>query len=701
MHQHFQHLRRDAGFLLLTTGALMAMFTLLRGLLAWRNGPLAATLPVGDLAAAFAIGLRFDLMVSCYILLPLALVLFHPRGLGSRRVARLWLAIGGGVAVFLGVLELDFYREFHTRLNSLVFQYLKEDPATVTRMIWAGFPVVPYLILVGVLWWLLLRAVRAADRATANPLAAIRPGPTQLAWRAVVSLAVVLTVVAGARGSVSAGPPLRWGDAVHSEHSFANHLALNGTFTLIKAASAASHSQQSRWWKRRVDGGAALSVTRALVLQPGDRLELPDRQPIQRHHQPRHGYPSGQVRNIVLIIMESFAGAYVGALGDEHGITPAFDQLADEGLLFTRFFANGTHTHQGMFASVACFPNLPGHEYLMQQPEGLHRFSGLPTLFKAAADNNVYVYNGDFRWDNQAGFFRNQGMDRFIGRDQIEQPKHLDAVWGVSDEDVFRQSVAELDALANKGQFSAIIQTLSNHTPFSLPDPLPVARVTDAGPNSEHLTAMRYSDWALGEFFRAVRNRPWYRDTLFVVVGDHGFATDRLVSAVDLNRFHVPLLLIGPGIREHFGARNNVVGSQVDIVPTAMSLLGEPCSHQCWGRNLLSLDKDDAGFAVVKPSGSDQTAAIIQGADIVTLSPDRGAEKGLLSFSPHLAWHKDENPALTSTLETRLTSYIRAALDALAEDRTGLADPTTVSGAPHSGSSEGSSSLTRGLSSLK
>jgi len=675
MHPHFQHLRRDAGFLLLATTALMAMFTLLRGLLAWRNGQLAANLPVEDLAAAFAIGLRFDLMVSCYLLAPLALFLFHPRGLGNRRIARLWLAAGGGAAVFLGVVELDFYREVHTRLNSLVFQYLKEDPATVTRMIWAGFPVVPYLLLSAGLWWLLLLALRRGDRATANHAGAVRPGPAQLAGRTLASLAIVLAVIAGARGSISAGPPLRWGDAVHSEHVFANHLALNGTFTLIKAASAASHSRQSHWWTRRVDGDSALATTRAMVLQPGDRLELPDRQPIQRHHQPGHGYPGGEVRNIVLIIMESFAGAYVGALGDDHGVTPAFDRLAEEGLLFTRFFANGTHTHQGMFASVACFPNLPGHEYLMQQPEGLHQFSGLPTLFGAASDNNAYLYNGDFRWDNQAGFFRNQGMDRFIGRDQIDNPKHVDSVWGVSDEDVFNQAAAELDSLAARGAFHAIIQTLSNHTPFSLPDPLPVDRVTDAGDASDHLTAMRYSDWALGEFFSHIRDKPWYRDTLFVVVGDHGFASEKMISAVDLNRFHVPLLLIAPGLRDRFGPRNPVIGSQVDIVPTALSLLGRPFRHQCWGRDLLSLAPGDPGFAVVKPSGSDQTAAIIAGEHILTLSPEGGAEMGRISFSPDLRWRGDEDPSLASSLERRLTSYIRAALDALANDRTAVIDP--------------------------
>jgi hypothetical protein len=84
------------------------------------------------------------------------------------------------------------------------------------------------------------------------------------------------------------------------------------------------------------------------------------------------------IKNVVVILMESFAGHSVGALGSPGNITPYFDKLAKEGLLFDRFFSNGTHTHQGMFATMACFPNLPGFEYLMQTPEGGHKLSGLP-----------------------------------------------------------------------------------------------------------------------------------------------------------------------------------------------------------------------------------------------------------------------------------------------------------------------------------
>ncbi|MGV2837497.1 sulfatase-like hydrolase/transferase, partial [Pseudomonas shirazensis] len=86
----------------------------------------------------------------------------------------------------------------------------------------------------------------------------------------------------------------------------------------------------------------------------------------------------------------------------------------------------------GMFATMACFPNLPGFEYLMQTPEGGHKLSGLPALLSARDYDDVYVYNGDFAWDNQSGFFGNQGMTTFIGRNDFVNPVFSDPTWGVS-----------------------------------------------------------------------------------------------------------------------------------------------------------------------------------------------------------------------------------------------------------------------------
>ena len=664
----FRPLLADTSFIILSAFLLLFLQALLRALLLVRNPELAAGTSNADLTWAFVVGIRFDLIITSYMVLPLVLSLLLPSGLGKRRLARLWLLVTGGMVLFLGVSEPEFYHEFHTRLNSLAIQYLKEDPATVSSMIWHGFPVVRYLLLWALLLGLLAWGLSLADRWTR------KFGQTYPAWwlRLPVFLLCAFLVALGARGTLRHGAPLRWGDAFHSQNLFANHLALNGTWSLAKAAMGNKKKDAGKTWLKAMAADQALNRTRKLLLAPGDTLELPEEYPVLRSHAPAKTL-SPRPKNLVFIIMESFSGQFTGALGNDHGITPHFDELAREGLLFDRVFSNGTHTHQGMFATVACFPNLPGFEYLMQEPEGQHQFSGLPALLKPLGFQDVYVYNGAFNWDNQKGFFRNQGMTRFIGRNQVENPVFTDPTWGVSDQDMFDQALREFSRLDADKPFFAVLQTLSNHTPYALPHPLPVTPVKGFGGLDEHLTAMRYADWALGRFFDEAKKQPWYKDTLFVLVGDHGFGVKKQLGEIDLLRFHVPMLLLAPGIQETFGKRIHTAATQQDIVPTAVSqLLGRPFTHQCWGRDLLSLPDDDPGFGIIKPSGSDHTVAHFRGNHIVIKPPHGKAVFGRYQLYPEPSFTPDEQPPEKERMLKDLKAYVSTAMRALVENRTGL-----------------------------
>lgn len=669
-----QHL----AFTALSLLTLLAMFALLRLALLAYNFELAADTPAAVLAEAFFNGLRFDLRVAIILCLPLLLALASHRAMAARAPLRLWLTASGGVALFLGLVELDFFREFHQRLNGLVFQYLAEDPATVLSMLWHGFPVARYLIAWALGTWLLSRALHGADRLTRHhgdraPGRPAAPSPQPLRHhltRAAVLLLSLVVATAGARGTLRQGPPLRWGDAYTTDSIFANQLGLNGVLTLFAAATERYSDRRAAIWKATLPTDTAQHLTRQMLLTSADTLVDRDTAAARRDYTPA---PSGvlPVRNVVVILMESFAGRYVGALGGVPGITPHFDRLAEQGLLFSRYFSNGTHTHQGMFASMACFPNLPGFEYLMQMPEGSHRFSGLPQLLGTRGFNDLYVYNGDFAWDNQSGFFGNQGMTRFIGRNDYVAPVFSDPTWGVSDQDMFTRATAELAQLDPTRPFYALLQTLSNHTPYALPDNLPVEPVTGHGALDQHLTAMRYSDWALGQFFEQIRTARYYNDTLFVIVGDHGFGSPTQLTEMDLFRFHVPLLMIAPGLRERFGSRREVVGTQTDIVPTVMGRLGGGVRHQCWGRDLLNLPPDDHGFGVIKPSGGNQTVALLDGQRI--LVQPRGMEASLYNYhlGPNPTSERLHDPDTQHALQQKLNAFIQTATRSLMDNTAG------------------------------
>lgn len=656
--------------------ALLLMYSLLRGALLIYNRELMGDTPASTFVEAFYNGMRFDLRVVVYACIPLLLALFSVRAMAARRALRGWLTSFASLTLFLALTELDFYREFHQRLNSLVFQYFQEDPQTVLSMLWNGFPVGRYLLAWAIATWVLAKAFKGLDLLTrpAQPSLQLSTAPHSLPWQwrwLALLLCLVISVVA-ARGHLRQGPPLRWGDAYTTDSMFANQLGLNGTLTLYTAAANTFGTHRDNAWKATLKDEDALKAVREMLLTPHDKLVDADSAAIRRNFTPP-AEGTLPIKNVVVILMESFAGHFVGALGSPLNITPNFDKLAKEGLLFKRFFSNGTHTHQGMFATMACFPNLPGFEYLMRTPEGGHKFSGLPQLLSPRGFDNLYVYNGNFQWDNQSGFFSNQGMTNFIGREDFVNPVFMDPTWGVSDQDMFDRGALELEQNYGSKPFYALLQTLSNHTPYALPTDLPVERVSGQGSTDEHLTAMRYSDWALGQFFEKARKAPYFKETLFVIVGDHGFGADEQLTEMDLHRFNVPLLLIAPGIQEKFGSSSEVVGTQIDVVPTIMGRLGGEVRHQCWGRDLLNLPEGDGGIGVIKPSGGDQTVAIVS-PERILIQP-KGFDARLYDYqlgAKASATRVDLQQA--PELKHKLESFLQTATKSLLDNSAGVVD---------------------------
>ncbi len=651
-------------WLIAILGLLFLQF-LLRLTLLLSNVSLVHDASLRSLVQSFAMGMRFDLRMATYAVLPMVLLPVIRAG-WFLKFCRLWLLTFALGYTFLGLVEVEFYAEFQQRLNSLVFQYLQEDPITVLSMLWHGLPIVKYLVGFMLLAIVCVIAVGRVFRGLTLPQK--RPGRAMITG---VTLAFIMlaTSVLAVRGTLRTGPPLRWGDAFVTDNMFLNQLALNGSFTLAKAWINRRDGESDAGWLS-LNPALAQTTTRELLFSSDDVSTSSEQRPIGRISGDKRAIPATP-KNVIVILMESFSARYVGAMGNSLGVTPAFDALTQEGMLFTRFFSNGTHTHQGMFATLSCFPNLPGHEYLMQQPEGRHEFSGLAKLLPD--HQKLFVYNGDFSWDNQQGFFSNQGFQKFVGRNDYVNPKHIDPVWGVSDEDMFDRSLVELDQLDPDKPFFAVLQTLSNHLPYSLPEPLPIEPVMVDGEMNERLTAMKYADWALGEFMAALKQKPFFKETLVVLVGDHGFGVEDQLTEVNLLRFHVPLLFLSPYLDEQRGIKIEKVGSQVDIAPTIVSLIGAEADQQCWGRDLFDSSRGDSGYAIIKPSGSEPTMAMVQDDKIMTYEPAAGARLYQFDLASGPGKRPGTTPINNSALEANMTgsllAYVQTALTSLRENR--------------------------------
>lgn len=663
-------------FLLMFQLLLVVLFMFTRVGLVLRNW--SPDVPWHDLLWAFLIGLRFDFAIACYIDIVAMICCYLPwiAPWRSFRIRRWFLWTWTVIISSLGftlLCEYEFFHEFQSRFNELAFRYLRH-PVTVGGMVWYNYPVVRYVLgglLLGVLVYFGLRlALRWAYP--------VQPPGAPIAWRTEIigATLVVLILGFGSRGGFQ-NEPLRWGDAFRGNNEFANQMSLNGIFCLGDTLQDMNtRSVKSSRWAGKLRMDEARSIVRQMVVAPTEKVLDPHDRTVYRKGDvgsslvlPRVG---GRPMNVVIVLMESFSGRFSGSLGAARSFTPRFDAIAKEGVLFDRFLSAGSHTHQGIFTTHLGFPNIPGYETLMEANISNQHFLSASEIFEEMGYQTMFLYNGNFAWDNMRGFFRKQGIETFLGREQMEaDAKYVDEVWGVSDGDMFDRANREFEAANKKGPFMAALLTLSNHAPFQVP-PVPGATpITDQGEFNGRMTAMEYADYAVGKFVEDAKKLDYFKNTLFVFLGDHGFHVPPVLTEVHLLYHHVPALFYAPGLIPP--RVDHRVATNMNIIPSVLGLLGlKDTPHVSWGRSLFNDSFPDANFAVFKMSGGGRAVAIAQDDKLLVLGAATG-KPTLLTYDvgPRPSIAPLDDPVLEKRLERQLRAYIQCSLDDLTQYRAG------------------------------
>lgn len=531
----------------------------------------------GAVVLAMLAGVLFDLLAALWVLLPFGLFLLAARDRWLK--GRSWRALCGALLfvflyalLYLAVVEWFFFGEFSSRFNSVAIDYLI-FPHEVFVNLWDTYPVWQAMLAVSIVTAVIFTLVR---RRFLSGLSA----PTPVRLRAGLFATHVALIALGTFG-------LSARLARVSNNRVINEIAMNGLYSFTQAALTNELDYDTYY--ARVDNGAAFSGVRRLLSSDGSTFV----QPAESLSIDRTLRPSGSPRplNVVIVLEESFGSRFVKSLvPDGPGVTPEFEKLADSGVLFTHIYATGNRTVRGMEAVLASFPPIPGQS-IVRRPGG-HDVFTLPALLKSFGYSTAFIYGGFSYFDNMGDFTSNNGFDRVFDRTDFKK-KTFTTIWGVCDEDLFDNSLGILDSLYGTNRpFFSLILTVSNHSPYEFPDGrIPV------NPN-EHTreNAVRYMDYSLGRFMRAVQTHKFFDSTLFVVLGDHG-ARVYGSQEIPMDSYQIPILLYGPRI-VGVGQRPDMLGSQLDLAPTIMGVLRFPYTSQFFGHDLFAAPRE-AGRALM------------------------------------------------------------------------------------------------------
>lgn len=583
--------------------SLLASWLILRLTVLFRFGP-PASFP--SIAAALLDGLWRDTLAGIWLTLPLisALAFVHSWGAWTRRAFWIFCAVFAFGQTFLLFVEYFFFEEFRSRFNTVAVDYL-QYPTEVFINIWDSYHVgiVLCFCLLSALMWT-AAAGKMFSPMFNRPRSPRRPLQVGIGFAALVVALTPLALVAAALAGVMSSPIHPKGSRVSADRTL-NEIANNGELALFGAAL--THNLDYGGFYKTMPREQAYGRARAVLAGANSKFTGPA-DTLCRFVPGDSNRPR---LNIVILLEESFGSEFWGCLGRKQTLTPEMDKLAaTEGMLFTNLYASGNRTVRGMEGVLASFPPLPGESIVKR--EFSDNVETLARVLKRDDYSTLFLYGGRGVFDGMRSFVLRNGYDRFIEQKHFEHPSFT-TVWGVCDEDLYDRSLAEFRDLSRAGRpFFATVLSVSNHKPYTYPR----GRIAEDPDQRRRENAVKYADFALGEFFRKARKEDFWTNTIFAVVADHG-ARVYGEQSIPIHSYEIPLLVLGPAVTSA-PARIGRLGCSLDVGPTLLGLVGRPYTSTFFGQDLLN------------PGQPEGRALLNHNRDIGLLARDRMVVLGLM-----------------------------------------------------------------------
>lgn len=551
--------------LLKRLGLLLATYQLLRLAFYLANAATFADVPLARLALAFLHGLRFDLSAILTVNIPFLLLSFAParyqRRAGYERLLRAVYFTVNLPFIFLNLVDTEYFKFIGRRSTNeatTITRDILDQAGSLLASYW--YLMVAWVILLLTLWWLYPQPEPAS------------PHPRRRAGQfLLLAVAVVLFI----RGGIQY-KPIRVSVAFEQEPPVLGNLTVNSTFTFVRSLNKTT-LVRAHYYQTPSELLAALRFDPKKSLQPSG--------PAVR-------------ANVVIIILESFASEYTGMENNGRGYTPFFDSLATRGLFCRENYANGRRSIEALPSILSGLPSLMENPLMASAYQG-NEIYGLGTVLKPHGYATSFYHGGTNGTMSFNVFTKLAGFDRYYGLNEYpaaRQEEDYDGSWGIFDEPYLQYVAQQLSR--QQPPFLSVVFTLSAHHPYALP--ASYQNTFPAGELPIHQT-IRYTDFALRQFFKTAAQMPWYPNTLFVLTADHTQHVYRKSYQNRLGQHKVPLLFFRPG-QDLKAINDRKITQHADILPTIVDYLNLPTDKLLpFGKSIL--DSSSAGQALLYLDG--------------------------------------------------------------------------------------------------
>jgi phosphoglycerol transferase MdoB-like AlkP superfamily enzyme len=514
---------------------------------------------------AFFMGLEFDMVTATYALLfPAFLLLVNEFFHKKTRLVSLVVFIVTLVIFWLYALisaaDFPYYNQFGSHLNKQAFLWAA-SPWFVIRLIFGTISYYGYLLLFIIGAIFIFRMLKLIFKAYRHQLQVKNAG---VAKTLVTALILVPFLIIGARGRLSGKSTVHEGLAIVSDNLFVNQIALNPNFTMFRSLLF----QKVKNYTVPDDIDKSISYARKYLGIKGAYQRSIDRW--QKSDSAFRPY------NVIIVCMESMSTYKMGIHGREN-LMPNFSNLIRESVYFDRFFSSGIHTFNGLFSTCTGYPS-------MLTEHSLRRYVKKPfvTLGNLLLQKDYDTYLGvthDPAFDNMQGFFTLNGYKHTLSSDDLPGNKAISAT-GVPDHELYDLFIKTVNSSNPAKPFIGFLMTGSDHGPWTIPEGIPFTPDAD----TEEKRSTQYADWAIGEFMKNARKQSWYKNTLFVFLGDHGYSIDGTYE-MPLSYHHTPLVLHKANTLRADTVHH--VGYQPDVLSTVAGVLNIDFKNPTFGIDLL------------------------------------------------------------------------------------------------------------------